>query len=564
MSGDIPITVGVWEKRTSGWGKVSEIRTWTDLGIEPRYNQPGTWSLQMPFDPQAYRITNKHLLTFDFRGTRMTGVIEKMGPRQDEVGAPVLELSGSDALTLLGDALCWPAPALAVEAQTADYVASGPAETVLRDLIFANMVTRRGDDMVVSASQARGRSISVNERFSPVLAVVTAKAEAAGLGVRMGLVNTTSGTRAEMRAEFFTPVDRSNRVRLSHKVGTLRTWKQEDAAPSATSAVIQAVRQLQTLNVASVNTSANTITTAVERNLDNKRVLKTVKVATNTISTSSPHKLGRGDRITFTGGTPPAPLGIGTDYYAIRVDADTFMVASTYTNARARRPINLLNDGAGSTSVNRVTITGTDNKLRTGDIVTVTGGTPPAPLVLGVAYYAIRVADSTFQVARTKPEALDDRAIDLTSAGSGEITVTEQVRRYREVNDDAAETEWGRKRETFLSGGDEDSNGELDAIGEDALLNAAAQSAFELESAEAEGMRYGEHYQLGDKVMIELLTGVTKVDTLRAAKIAASSESGVTVQLVPGDPDAVNPLFRQAAIVRGIRRQVQALERRES
>jgi hypothetical protein len=77
-------------------------------------------------------------------------------------------------------------------------------------------------------------------------------------------------------------------------------------------------------------------------------------------------------------------------------------------------------------------------------------------------------------------------------------------------------------------------------------------------------MRYGTHYGLGDLVTVELLTGVSQVDTLSSVKVTASLSDGLTISPVPGNADGTNPLFGQAAIVRGIRRQVKALEREET
>ncbi|MBC8093524.1 MAG: siphovirus ReqiPepy6 Gp37-like family protein [Pseudonocardia sp.] len=382
MSENIPITVGVWAKRTTGWGKVSEIRTWTDLTLEPRHLQPGTWSLRMPYDSQAARLTERHLLTFDFRGTRMTGVIEKLSPQSDETGKPRLEVSGSDAMALLGDVLCWPVPSAALTAQAEAYydAANGPGETRLREIIVANMITRRGDDVVVPASRGRGGPVGFHQRFTNLLTVVQAKAESAGLGVRMGLTNTTSSTRAAMTVEFYVPTDRSNRVRLSHKVGTLRSWKHESTVPTGTRVIV----------------------------------------------------------------------------------------------------------GGGGVGASRL-------------------------FYLGISA--------------------------------------------------AAETEWARKREMFVDARDTSDVPTLAERSTEALLEAAAQSAFELDSVEAEGMRYGIHYGLGDLVTVELLTGVSKVDRLGGVKVSASLDAGMTVQLVPGNPDAINPMFAMAATVKGIRRQVTALQR---
>lgn len=473
-----PVTVRVWRQVAPGsasWAQVSEIRTWTDLELEPRHNQPGPWSIRLPWDGQTFRLSKTDLVTFDFRGTRLTGLIESYGAASDEQGQPVLEASGVDTLALLGDVTAWPDPASPLGTQnTVRYRASGPAETVLRSLILANVVTRLGRGVAIPASTGRGGTINVVTQFGNLLEIVVRKCAAAGLGVRMGLVNTTSSTRAEMRCEFYVPVNRSTRVRLSHKARTLRSWRQSDQVPTATRAIVAAASEETSLDIDTVNTA-----------------------------------------------------------------------------------------------LNRLTITGKDNvrhHLRTGSLIRFSGGgTPPAPLRESRAYYAIRVDADTFKVATTRSRASAGLEIGLTNAGSGNIKVTETTRIFRYVTNAAAETEWGRVRETLVSASVEDDAAEdvYTEQGNEALTDAAGQSSFDLEAVEAEGMRVGTHYGLGDLVTVELLTGVSQVEALGAFVVSASASDGVSVRLIPGNPDAGRPLFGQAAIIRGIRQQVRTLQSEE-
>lgn len=459
------VAVGVWQKVAAGrgWGKVGEIQTWSTLSLEPRFNRPGLWSLTLPWGTQAVQLSKRHLLTFDFRGTRMTGVIERYGAAADENGQPLLEVSGTDALTLLSDAVGWPSPTKPLDGQTeVRYYRVGPAETVISDFVAANLVARLGYELTVAPSLGRGAEVTVNSPFDNLLAVATDKATLGGIGVRCGLVDGGSSTKATLTFECYQPRDVSARVWLSHRVGTLRTWRQTDTVPGATRAIIEAATEQTGHQIASVSTTANTLTT---------------------------------------------------------------------TSAKT-------------------------NKLRTGDIVTFTGGTPPAPLELDVAYHAIRVDANTFGVAWTRTDAAEGIAIDLTSSGVGTITVTEQTRRYRQVSDIDAEAEWGRVREVLVTASGEDRNKALDEQGQQALDDQAAQTVFELETTEAAAMRYGIHYAVGDEVLVELVTGVSRTERVGAVRVTATPDSGVVVQTVPGDPDAANPLFALAALVRGLRRRV--------
>jgi len=480
----LPLTVGVWKKRAAGqgWGKVSEIQTWQDVSLEPRFNQPGPWSLQIPVGAQVFQLSKQHLLTFDFRGTRFTGTVEDFGASADEDGRPMFDVSGLDVLSWLSDALAWPTPAAAITAQTeVRYYATGAAEAVLRDLIAANMSTRLGYELALPASQGRGGTITVNASFTNVLETVQEKANLAGLGVRMNLVNTTSSTRAALTAEFYVPADKSMRVRLSHKVGALRSWKQSDQIPTATRVIVQAAREQQGTTVSSVDQ------------------------ATDIIRTTTAHPYRTGDVVVFTDGTPPAPLQAGVAYHAIRIDSNAIF-GTTWSQGFS----------------------------------------------------------DAFKVALTRANASKGIAINLTSAGVAPIAVAAQTRQYRLVTDAAAETVWARKRELLVEGSGDDDTATLDETGQQALVEAGGQSGFDLETAEAEGMQYGTHYGLGDTVTVELLTGLSTTEQLGAVRITGSTDTGLKFQAVPGNPDAVNPMFGQAAILRSLKRQVGALQRKES
>ena len=375
------VRVSVWRPLSgTQWAMVGVIDARESLSFEPRHQQPGVWSLLLPYTEQARKISKGRLVTFDYRSTRFTGRVKQIGPQADESGEVRLEVTGTDVLDDLAGVQCWPVPDAAHTAQTvARYEASGPAETVLRALILAN-TAREGLDVVIPASQGRGATVALSERFSNLLTVVQAKIAYAGLGVRMGLLST-SGTRADLTVEFFVPADKSNRVRLAHRVGTLRTWKQSDTAPAITRVIV----------------------------------------------------------------------------------------------------------GGGGKGTARV---------------------------------------------------------------------------FRRIVDTAAEAEWGVRREGFVDARDTSNTATLDQRGAEALAEGVEQSAFELEAVEATGMRYGEHFGIGDKVTVQLLDDVAVVKPLGAVQIAEAME-GVTVRLVPGNPDATNPLFAQAAIVKSLRRQVGQLQREE-
>lgn len=230
--------VSVWELSGSTWQMVGRVAMYESLDVEIRHNEPGQWSLVMAWSSQANTMRRKRLITVDFRGERFTGRIQHISPYSDERGMPMLEVSGTGALSFLGGVLAWPDPAATLGTQPIRYLASGPAETVLRTVILANVVTRRGNALTIPATGGRGSSIELKERFTNLLEVVTKGARLGGIGIRMGLKNTTNATRAALTAEFYVPTDKSVRVRLSHKVGTLAEWRYSDDAPTGTRAIV--------------------------------------------------------------------------------------------------------------------------------------------------------------------------------------------------------------------------------------------------------------------------------------------------------------------------------------
>jgi hypothetical protein len=376
----VPITVKLWRADPPGYRLVAVIPSWSGLDLQPRYNGAGTWTLTMPYDRWAAKVAPADVWTFDWRDLRVTGLVESMEPGLDERGQLVLAVGGLEAFALLGDVLAWPNPALALTNQPERFRMQGAAETVLRTVLHGNMVTRRADNLTVDASLGRGGSFTVNARFQPVMELVTA-VDAAGLGIKVGLVDDSS-LRATMRVSFFEGVDRSDRVRLSQAMGTLRAWKHANNAPTGT---------------------------------------------------------------------------------------------------------------------------------------------------------------------------------DIIVGGKGQGT----ARLFVRVKDDAVAATWGRKREVFLDARDEAAAAVLTERGNEALVEAAASASFELDATDVRSMRFGEHYHLGDRVLVDLSTDVGQTETLRGAQIAADSSSGVTVKLIPGNPDAA-PDLKMAAILRAMRTRLRALEREET
>lgn len=379
-------TMSVWARSGSTYGWVGDVATYESVDCEVRHLDPGHWSIKMPYNTQAALFQPGRLVTVDFRNTRFTGIFDTLAPQSDEQGRPVLEASGPGAYALIGDATTWPDPANTLSAQTvARYTASGAAETVLRQVMTAQLTTRRGDPIVVPTTGTRGGTVNLDERFTNLMQLVSKKARRGGLAVTVDLVTSggtdTSGT---LQVQFRVPVDKSNTVWLSYATGSLKTWKQTDTAPTVT-----------------------------------------------------------------------------------------------------------------------------------------------RPIVMGSGKGLSRVIRGT-------------------------------------VRDTAAEARWDRSIERIVDVRGTSSTTELDEEAQSALDDGTQQSSFEISAVEGEGVIYGTDFLVGDQVLVELMTGLTSVERVNAVRMHADKENGMTIEVVPGNPDTTNPWFRTHAILRAFHRRIHNLEREES
>jgi len=81
--------------------------------------------------------------------------------------------------------------------------------------------------------------------------------------------------------------------------------------------------------------------------------------------TSTAHKFQVGDAVQLTtDGTLPTPLAINTTYYVIDASANTFKLATSYTNALAGTAINLTDQGNGDHTIQSIVDTSHDPEVR--------------------------------------------------------------------------------------------------------------------------------------------------------------------------------------------------------
>lgn len=242
------VEVSVWEADGDEYQMVGGI-AYDRLDFGPRHLDVGPWSMTVTEGPQSAKLTPARLVTTLYRGTLLTWVVNPVTDQsaEDTTGA-TRTVAGFDALSMLGWETAWPNPTLRIGNQDpqgrvplAEPEGPGgkaPAETVIRTLIADNFRDRAGFPLVCPPSQGRGSDVVARPEFDNLQELVLRKAKAGGIGVRLGLVNTTSSTRAALTLSFYVPRDRTTRVHLTAADGSLESWSLTRNAPTCTQAIV--------------------------------------------------------------------------------------------------------------------------------------------------------------------------------------------------------------------------------------------------------------------------------------------------------------------------------------
>lgn len=137
--------------------------------------------------------------------------------------------------------------------------------------------------------------------------------------------------------------------------------------------------------------------------------------------------------------------------------------------------------------------------------------------------------------------------------GQGEGTAREFRRRIAT----AVESDWADVVEVFVDARDTSITAELDARGDEALIEGAPKTGLKLELSETGSFRYGVAVSVGDQVITRLVPGGPAVtDILREVSLSWTKDDGLTITPVIGErTDDPNMIFGKAisAIARTVR-----------
>ena len=187
-------------------------------------------------DDLAQRLTKGWRVRLQDDEIAASGVINKIA--EDDV-AGTRTVSGFTDLERLKNKLTYPNPAATIPNQTADgqYRRTGPAETLIRDLVNLNvgpgaLSGRAYPGLAVAASQGRGKSLVVATQWEELL-------EQCRKLARLGGVTFDLVQEEDWRLVFRTrvPRDLSRRVRFNTVNGGLQGGDYEISAPTATTVI---------------------------------------------------------------------------------------------------------------------------------------------------------------------------------------------------------------------------------------------------------------------------------------------------------------------------------------
>ena len=175
----------------------------------------GTWSMTLadnPADPQIDEGWG--VIVVDDGETLFSGPVTKIGI-EAEGSTRDRTISGVTDKTALADRIVYPDPASSGQQQSAAayWAKKGPAESLIADLVNRNagpaaIAARRTPGLLSHTSAGRGKSSTVNARFSNLLDEVNSLATVGGL-----VVDVLQDGR-DLVLQVRTPMDRSRSVRF--------------------------------------------------------------------------------------------------------------------------------------------------------------------------------------------------------------------------------------------------------------------------------------------------------------------------------------------------------------
>jgi prefoldin subunit 5 len=468
-----PFQITVYDKEFNRLG-------WVDAPVSQsytvRHNQQSNGSIIVPtgsdYDALLGGIGNRVVVSFrdeflmsgPVRSYRVSG----------SGGKRLTTYQVQDDFRLINRILLWPVPANDIWAQTQEHDRrTGPAETVMRDFLAAN-IDRLDEPITVPVSLGRGDTITYNARFQTPSEDLMAMLDQAGVGVRVRQGN------GGLEVEFYTSDDWP--IPLSEDGGTLVDMEWELEGPTCTRVVIGGAFE------------------AVEREF-------------------------------YTLENPILEEQWGD---VIETFVDGGSVSSEYRSAfeelkRARERVEdaqddyrqELKDLSNASKERDKAAQGVKAATKARDRAeAIKNANPTSSKALSAYNKAVSALSAANSTLSSKTSAYNSAKSALASASS---TVTERIDELEEAHVELLDA-YDQYRD------------DLYALGEAELAKGQAHAGFSLKLQEGEVFRYGgEGVHVGDKIPVEVSPGVTVVDVLRSCTLSLSISGQFTVTPVVGD-----------------------------
>lgn len=124
---------------------------------------------------------------------------------------------------------------------------------------------------------------------------------------------------------------------------------------------------------------------------------------------------------------------------------------------------------------------------------------------------------------------------------------------------EAAALAWGGHRVVFVNGPSSYDAADLQQAGIEELKNGAATTNVALTGTDSAGLSAFTHYNVGDKVTGQLVTGLDAIDVITSIKVEVG-DGPPKITATFGDPSADDPVVSMAQLVRNQDRRIRKLE----
>ena len=224
------------------------------LALTLRWNEVGSWSLNLPREsaPDGWPAPGSGLIMMRDGAVVASGNWDEetfnwsADPGDKDAGQGRYTLAGDTDLARLAYRIVYPDWNSAWTAQSVShYVSTGTGESELRELVNRQvgsvaLASRRVPGLQLGTAVGVGTTITVRERFTPLLDAMRSAADASG-GLAFDVRDTLAGTQQFV---VWQPADRTDTARFGVELGNVANLEIRRTSPVATTALVAGTEEL--------------------------------------------------------------------------------------------------------------------------------------------------------------------------------------------------------------------------------------------------------------------------------------------------------------------------------